>query len=96
MMQKIKEIIMYEGYTYDEVCKYAGGGKSGKVAAEAPKAFQSITGIGVESGAPKTMEDTSTKENTIATKRMGTRGLQIPLASTASTTATPANTGVQV
>jgi len=72
------------------------GGKSGQVAPEGVQAFSSKTGVGVEQGIPKTMEDTSTKEDMISKKKLGTRGLQIPLAATESTTATPAETGVQV
>ena len=74
------------------------GGKSGEVEAETPMDLVTNTAIGAEVGASKTFEDSTKKADTIDKKKLGTRGLQIPLAADTSTTTevTPSTTGVQI
>jgi len=75
------------------------GGKSGKVAAETPMDFITSTGIGIGEGATKTFEkDTASAEAGISKKKLGTRGLQIPLVADQTTIAgtTAPGTGVQI
>lgn len=75
------------------------GGKSGKVAAEKPMDFITNTGVGTDMGTAKTFDETTDKRGSIDKKKMGTRGLQIPLASDVSTTLdvpTASTTGVQI
>lgn len=75
------------------------GGKSGKVAAEKPIDFITNTAVGAEAGAAKTFEESDSKREGIDKKKMGTRGLQIPLAADASTTditSSAPTTGVQI
>jgi hypothetical protein len=77
-----------------------GGGK-GTVKAETPKPITTTTSIGSALDAAATTFDEGAvdKEKSIDKKRMGTRGLQIPMTSTKSSTLTgtsPASTGVQV
>ncbi len=76
------------------------GGKSGKVAAETPTDFITNTGIGIGEGATKTFDkDTADAEASISKKKLGTRGLQIPLVADQATTAaetTAPGTGVQI
>ena len=76
-----------------------GGGK-GTVSAETPMPIQTTTTVGSQLDAtPQTFEEgTTDKADSIDKKKLGTRGLQIPLTSTTSNTA-PAespNTGLQV
>jgi len=73
-----------------------GGGGKGQVAAEAPKPMQTTTSIGNQLDAQANTFDEGAvdKEKSVDKKRMGTRGLQIPMTSTQTSTA--ANTGVQV
>lgn len=75
------------------------GGKSGTVAAERPVDFISNTGVGLDATSSKTMEDTTAKDKTIEKKKLGTRGLQIPLVADTSNTEinnTASGTGVQI
>ena len=76
------------------------GGKSGKVKAETPMDIITNTGIGGQlSGTSKTFDDTKSKEDSINKKKMGTRGLQIPLVADTSTTEVASSaptTGVQI
>lgn len=76
------------------------GGKDSSTAPEAPVDFVTNTLVGSDMGGNvKTFDDESKKkEDTINKKKMGTRGLQIPLAAEASTTteASPSETGVQI
>ena len=83
-----------------EVPATYNGGKSGEVAAETPRDFITSTGIGIGEGATKTFDkDTAGAEVGISKKKMGTRGLQIPLVADSATTAektTAPGTGVQI
>ena len=75
-----------------------GGGK-GNVAPEAAPAMQTTTNVGeMEDPVEKTFEgDSIDTEKAIDKKKMGTRGLQIPLAADKSTTSdTASTTGVQI
>lgn len=75
------------------------GGKSGKVAAEKPMDFITNTAVGVGETGSKTFEESDSKREGIDKKKMGTRGLQIPLAADASTTditSSAPTTGVQI
>ena len=72
-----------------------GGGKAGGGSTSSPMGSSSTTLVGDIGKQAPTMEDTDTiQESAIDKKKMGTRGLQIPLAS--DKTATAATTGVQV
>ena len=71
---------------------YRGGGKRGGGATEVAKPMTTITSVGSALDAPEaTFEEE--KLNKVETKKMGTRGLRIPLENTPTT---QANTGVQL
>ena len=76
------------------------GGKSGKVKAETPMDIITNTGIGRQlSGGSEAFDDSKSKADTIDKKKMGTRGLQIPLVAEGSTTditSSAPTTGVQI
>lgn len=75
------------------------GGKSGKVAAQKPQDFLTNTGIGIGETPGKTLDTSTLKADSIDKKKMGTRGLQIPLVADTSTTETTSSapgTGVQI
>lgn len=99
MLNKILEMIDYDGYTYAELCAAAGGGgKSGQVAPQAPTAMNTKTAVGSQLDAPEELleEDSEEEITAIEKKKMGTRGLQIPLADTQSTTVSAAGTGARI
>ena len=75
-----------------------GGGKSGGGATQQAPVMSTTTtiGDGLDIGTETLTDDTVEKEDSLAIKKKGTRGLQIPLAKDNSTTATAASTGVQV
>ena len=76
-----------------------GGGKSGGAQTAAPVPMNTTTAIGNQLDAPTAElgnEDTVDRESTIDRKRKGTRGLQIPLNSGESFTASPSSVGVQL
>jgi hypothetical protein len=73
-----------------------GGGKSGGTQTAMPAPINTTTPIGGQLDAPtETLDTDTTGVDDIDKKKMGTRGLQIPLASEKSTP-TAATTGVQV
>jgi len=74
---------------------YNGGGKSGGGQTYTPPPIKTSTSIGnqLEAGA-KTLEEED-KSSAVDKAKLGTRGLQIPLAATKSTPASAANTGIQ-
>jgi len=101
-IQTLIEMIHYEGYTYDELCAAAGGGgggKSGGQATQQAPIMMTTTTLGddLEVGVKELDNTDVVKESDLNIKKKGTRGLPIPLNSSASTpSATPASTGVQV
>ena len=76
-----------------------GGGKSGGAQVATPIPMNTATTVGNQLDA-ETEElgdaDTIDREATIDRKRKGTRGLQIPLNSGSSFTASPSSSGVQL
>lgn len=74
------------------------GGKSGKVAAEKPVDFITQTMTGADALGKTRGEDMApSKEGDVKKKRLGTRGLQIPLqAEAASTEVSAPTTGVNI
>ena len=100
LLSKIGEMIDYDGYTYDEVCEAAGGGGGkggGGSQVQAPDPIHTTTSIGNQlTNTDTTFEagDTEKKRAGVDKKKLGTRGLQIPLATPTSNTA--ATTGVQL
>ena len=100
LLSKIGEMIDYDGYTYDEVCEAAGGGGGGKGGGQqqqTPDPIQTTTSIGNQlTNTDATFEagDEEKKRAGVDKKKLGTRGLQIPLATPKSNTA--ATTGVQL
>ena len=76
-----------------------GGGKGGSSEPEVISPIQTISDVG---GLPEGSIDTYTededkkKEESVAKKRLGARGLRIPLKSTKSTTNTPSQTGLNI
>jgi hypothetical protein len=101
MLNEFFERLKYDGLTYDELCQMAGGGgKSPTVEAVAPPPIQTTTDIGSQLDTQvATLDESKEKIDSIDKKKLGTRGLQIPLQSTQSTTntqSTPASTGLQV
>ena len=74
------------------------GGKSGQVAPEKPVDFITNTMTGLDKIGKTRGEDMApSKEGDVATKKLGTRGLQIPLQAEAATTDTSApTTGVNI
>jgi len=77
-----------------------GGGKSGSVAAETPKDIITNTAVGSQLSAQETEfdEPENSEEKMVAKKKLGTRGLRIPLEADTSTTSTDTaqGTGVQI
>ena len=58
------------------------------LAAETPRALETLTPIGSKLDAPSaTFDESASKEKAIAKKKLGTRGLRIPLTTNVSTTA---------
>jgi len=86
MLEKLRELIRYEGYTYEEVCKYAGGGggKGATPPAQAAPMQTTTSGANIANllgGQSERYDEKEAldKEAAVNTKKMGTRGLQIPL-----------------
>jgi len=75
-----------------------GGGKSGGGATQQAPSMMTTTTLGneLDIGVEELTDDTIAKDETLNTKKKGTRGLQIPLAKGNQTTTTAASTGVQV
>jgi len=75
-----------------------GGGKSGGGATQQAPVMNTSTVMGdeLEMGVEALTDDTVAKEDTLAIKKKGTRGLQIPMAKDNQTTPTAAATGVQL
>lgn len=77
-----------------------GGSKSPTVVAQAPKPMRTTNTLGTQLDITVPTLDTSkTQEKSIDKKKLGTRGLRIPLEAPTSTTnreSTPASTGLQV
>jgi hypothetical protein len=101
MLNKFFERLKYDGLTYDELCEMAGGGgKAPVIETVAPPPIQTKTDIGSQLDTQvATLDESDKKMDSIDKKKLGTRGLQIPLESTQSnttTTSTPASTGLQV
>ena len=95
MLKRFYERIIYEGYTYKELC-IAGGGAKSMPAPETPQAMVTSTSVGdLLEAPPQTLKAVDTvKIDAIDRKKLGTRGLQIPLQSSTSDTKTAANSGV--
>ena len=102
---------MYEGYTYEELCKHAGGGggKGGTAPAQVAPMQTTTSGANIANllgGQSERYDEKEAldKEVAVNTKKMGTRGLQIPLDATSSATAaagtgktsSPQTTGVNI
>ena len=101
MFSKICEMIAYDGLTYDELCSMAGGGgKDAQVTPIVPQPINTQTSAGSQLDIQvPTLDDSKIKENAVDKKKLGTRGLQIPLeapTSTTNTESTPASTGLQI
>ena len=76
-----------------------GSGKTPTVEAIEPIPVNTTTNIGSQLDTQvETFDDTKIKEDAVDKKKLGTRGLQIPLEAPTSTTQTntPANTGLQI
>ncbi|OYT57736.1 MAG: hypothetical protein B6U76_00070 [Desulfurococcales archaeon ex4484_217_2] len=76
-----------------------GGGGKGSSSPAPIRPMQTTSSVGdiaEGSGATLTEDETKTREEAVARKREGTRGLRIPLKSRKSTTKTPGSTGVNV
>ena len=77
-----------------------GGGKSGGDQVTLPTPMNTTTNIGNQlDAAPQTLDESKRREDAIDTKKLGTRGLRIPLqtdTSTTNTKQTAATTGVQI
>ena len=57
-----------------------GGGKSGGGQVEAPKPITTTTSVGnALSAAPQTFNEEDSLKDKVSTKKLGTRGLRIPL-----------------
>ena len=79
------------------VYRGGGGGKSGGGATVAPPPLPvSTIGNTIDDVVQKTATEEDVTLDSVDKKKLGTRGLQIPLASPASTTNTAAGSGVQV
>jgi len=91
MLNRLSKLIGTSPTTYNG----GGGGKSGgqQTMAAAPIQTRASVGNQLDIQTPAFEEETVTEE-TVDKKKMGTRGLQIPLTSGTSTTA--AGSGVQV
>ncbi len=94
------EMVEYEGYTLVELEASAGGGggKVGGGQTYTPPPINTTSSIGNQLDAQATtFEEETGKEKAVDKAKLGTRGLQIPLAAATSTTntSTPSG-GVQV
>ena len=105
LIEQIKIKLKVEGVNEDEIKqnrKYTvmggGGGKSGGGATQQAPSMMTTTTLGneLDIGVEELTDDTIAKDETLNTKKKGTRGLQIPLAKGNQTTTTAASTGVQV
>ena len=102
MVKYILERLEYVGDTKEEAEALAGGGgKSGGGQTYEPKPMNTTTSVGnLLDVQPETYTDKDEKKaDTVSKKKLGTRGLQIPLEANKSTTtkpATPSTTGVQI
>jgi hypothetical protein len=96
MLKRFYERIIYEGYTYKELCIAGGGGAKSMPSPETPQAMVTSTSVGdLLEAPPQTLKAVDTvKIDAIDRKKLGTRGLQIPLQSSTSDTKTAANSGV--
>jgi len=97
MLSKFFSLIDMEGREEYEAGGGAGGGKSGGGETQAPLPIRTTTSVGsaLDATARTFEEESSDKTDAVDKKKMGTRGLQIPLASPTSDTNTPSG-GVQV
>ena len=76
-----------------------GGGKSGGTQTQAVPDVSTKTSVGNQLDAPtETLEENDVATDAVDRKKLGTRGLRIPLASNKSSTITPsaASTGFQI
>lgn len=77
-----------------------GGSKQAQVAPATPKPISTSTNVGSQLDIQiPTLDDSKIKESAVDKKKLGTRGLQIPLEANTSTTtteSTPASTGLQI
>lgn len=76
-----------------------GGGKSGGGQVATPPPINTTTSVGSQLDAPaETFDEDTEKLSKIEKKKMGTRGLQIPLTNTATTATAPSayTTGVSI
>ena len=99
MIKNFMERLNYDGLTIEEMNKLAGGGGKKGPAPEAAKdrlMFSPGAGDLLKKAKGTLKEDNLDKSDSINRKSLGTRGLQIPLTASKSTTKTAANTGVQV
>ncbi len=90
-------MVQYEGYTLEGLSKAAGGGggKSGGGETAIAPPVQTRTSVGTQLDTkPAEFDETDVTSDAVEKKKMGTRGLQIPLVSEGTTTA--ASTGIQV
>ena len=71
-----------------------GGGKSGGGQTEVAPPISTTTAVGSALDAPQETFEEEDKLDKVETKKLGTRGLRIPLGNTTPTT--QANTGVQL
>ncbi len=76
---------------------YNGGGKSGGDQVYVPPPIKTNTSVGSQLDAEAKTVEEEDKTSAVDKAKLGTRGLQIPLASTNSTTTTPtaATAGIQ-
>jgi len=77
-----------------------GSGKSPTVAPVVPQPINTSTSVGSKLDTQvETFDDSKLKDSAVNKSKLGTRGLQIPLASDTSTTPTsvsPATTGLKI
>lgn len=98
-MRRLSNMIILKKLLGEVPTTYNGGGKSGGGATAAPTSMMTTTSIGDSlSGKTPTFEDTTASESGVDKKKMGTRGLRIPLAAEESTTKEPSasTTGIQL
>ena len=92
MMNRLSKLIGTSPMTYNG----GGGGKSGGGQTYTPPPINTTSSVGNQLDAQATtFEEDTGKEKAVDKAKLGTRGLQIPLAAATSTTATPSG-GVQV
>ena len=100
MVKYIVDRLEYVGYTKEEAEALAGGGgKSGGGQTYTPRPMNTTTSVGnlLDAKAETYSDKDKKKADTIDKKKLGTRGLQIPLVAKKSTTvASPSTTGVQI